>query len=48
VLPHGRQIKTNAHPMVQVTVQQQVKEQRKLARFVNLSGASQAYHPAIP
>jgi hypothetical protein len=49
LLPNGRQIRTNAHPMLQITIQQQKREQRTLVHFVNLSGASQiAYHPAIP
>jgi hypothetical protein len=49
LLPGGRQIRTNAHPMVQITLQQQRKANRTLVHFVNLSGASQvAYHPAIP
>lgn len=49
LLPNGRQIRTNAHPMVQMTLQRQAKEKRTLVHLVNLSGCSQvAYHPAIP
>jgi hypothetical protein len=49
LLPGGRQVRTNAHPMVQITVQQQRHKARTLVHLVNLSGCSQvAYHPAIP
>lgn len=49
LLPKGRQLKTNAHPMVEMTLQQQKQQGRTLVHFVNLSGCSQtAYHPAIP
>lgn len=49
LLPNGRQIITNAHPMVQMTLQRQTHADRTLVHFVNLSGAAQvAYHPAIP
>lgn len=49
LLPKGRQIRTNAHPMLQVTLQQQRHAGRTLVHLVNLSGASQvSYHPAIP
>ena len=49
LLPKGRQLKTNAHPMVEMTVQQQKQQGRTLVHFVNLSGCSQtAFHPAIP
>lgn len=49
LLPGGRQLRTNAHPMVQMTLQRQRHAQRTLVHMVNLSGASQvAYHPAIP
>lgn len=49
LLPHGRQLKTNAHPMVEMTLQQQKQQARTLVHFVNLSGCSQtAFHPAIP
>jgi putative glycosyl hydrolase-like family 6 (GHL6) protein len=49
LLPKGRQLKTNAHPMVEMTLQQQRQQGRTLVHFVNLSGCSQtAFHPAIP
>ena len=49
LLSAGRQIRTNAHPTVQITLQQQKHAKRTLVHFVNLSGAAQvAYHPAIP
>lgn len=49
LLPGGRQIRTNAHPMVQVTLQRQAHAGRTNVHFVNLSGAAQvAFHPAIP
>jgi hypothetical protein len=49
LLPHGRQLRTNAHPMVQLTLQDQRHRNRTLVHFVNLSGAAQvAFHPAIP
>jgi hypothetical protein len=49
LLPKGRQLKTNAHPMVEMTLEQQKQQGRTLVHFINLSGSSQtAYHPAIP
>lgn len=49
LLPKGRQLRTNAHPMVEMTLQQQKQRRRTLVHFINLSGCSQtAYHPAIP
>lgn len=49
LLPEGRQVRSNAHPMVQITLQHQRHRDRTLVHFVNLSGAAQvAYHPAIP
>jgi hypothetical protein len=49
LLPKGRQLKTNAHPMVEMTLEQQKQQGRTLVHFVNLSGSSQtAFHPAIP
>lgn len=48
LLPGGRQIRTNAHPTVQMTLQQQKRERRTLVHFVNLSGAAQvAFHEPI-
>lgn len=44
----GRQIKTNAHPLVEITVMRQTKQNRTLVHLVNLSGHSDtAYFPAI-
>jgi hypothetical protein len=49
LLPNGRQISTNAHPMVQITLQRQRHAARTLVHLVNLSGCSEvSYHPAIP
>ena len=49
LLPKGRQLKTNAHPMVEMTLQRQKQQGRTLVHFINLSGCSQtAFHPAIP
>lgn len=49
LLPAGRQIITNAHAMVQMTLQHQKHAGRTLVHFVNLSGATQvAFHPAVP
>lgn len=49
LLPGGRQIRTDAHPTVQLTIQHQKREGRTLVHFVNLSGAAQvAYHRPIP
>ncbi len=40
LLPHGRQLRTGAHPLVEITVMQQSKPKRTLLHFVNLSGHS--------
>jgi len=49
LMPSGRQIVTNAHPTVQVTIQRQRAQGRTNLHFVNLSGESRtAYHSAIP
>jgi hypothetical protein len=49
LLPNGRQLKTNAHPLVEMTLQQQRAQGRTLVHFINLSGHSQtAYLPPIP
>jgi Hypothetical glycosyl hydrolase 6 len=49
LLPKGRQLRTNAHPMVEMTLQQQKQQGRILLHFINLSGSSQtAFHPSIP
>jgi len=47
LLPHGRQIKTNAHPLVEIALMRQ--RDRHLAHFINLSGHSQtAYFDPVP
>jgi hypothetical protein len=38
MLPQGRQIKTNAHPLVEITFMRQ--NDRRLMHFINLSGHS--------
>lgn len=40
LLPHGRQLQTNAHPLVEITVMRQPERKRTLVHFVNLSGHS--------
>jgi hypothetical protein len=40
LLPRGRQLKTNAHPLVEITVMRQPQHKRTLVHFVNLSGHS--------
>ena len=48
LLPAGRQLKTNAHPLVEITIMRQPARRRTLAHFVNLSGHSQTgYFPPI-
>ena len=42
LLPHGRQLKTNAHPLVDITLMKQ--GDRHLLHLVNLSGHSQTAH----
>jgi hypothetical protein len=47
LLPKGRQIKTNAHPLVEITLMRQ--KDRTLMHFINISGHSQtAYFKAVP
>jgi len=47
LLPKGRQIRTNAHPLVEMTLMRQ--RERTLLHLVNLSGHSvTAYHAPIP
>jgi hypothetical protein len=47
LLPAGRQLKTNAHPLVEITLMRQ--KNRTLIHFINLSGHSQtAYFPSVP
>jgi hypothetical protein len=40
LLPEGRQLKTNAHPLVEITVMTQPARRRTLVHFVNLTGHS--------
>ena len=40
LLPQGRQLKTDAHPLVEITVMKQPRRDRTLVHFVNLSGHS--------
>lgn len=47
LLPHGRQLKTNAHPLVEVTLMSQ--GDRRFVHLVNISGHSEtAYFTAVP
>lgn len=48
LLPAGRQLRTDAHPLVEVTVMEQPAQGRTLVHLVNLSGHSgTAYHPPV-
>lgn len=48
LLPSGRQLKTDAHPLVEITVMKQPQVARILVHLVNLSGHSDtAYFPPI-
>ena len=48
LLAKGRQLKTSAHPLVEITVMQQPARKRMLVNFVNLSGhADTAYFTPI-
>lgn len=40
LLPRPRQLKSNAHPLVEITVMRQPEQNRTLVHFVNLSGHS--------
>lgn len=40
LLPQGRQIKTNAHPLIELTLMKQPKRNRTIVHLVNLSGHS--------
>lgn len=40
LLPSGRQVKTDAHPLVEITVMDQPARKRTLVHLVNLSGHS--------
>jgi hypothetical protein len=49
LLPAGRQLRTDAHPLVETTVMEQPARGRTLVHLVNLSGHSDtAYHPPVP
>jgi hypothetical protein len=49
LLPRGRQLRTNAHPLVEVTVMRQPTRRRTLVHFVNVSGHSDtAYFAPVP
>ncbi|HWR53799.1 MAG TPA: alpha-amylase family protein [Bryobacteraceae bacterium] len=48
LLPEGRQLKTNAHPLVEITVMRQPARNRTLVHLLNMSGHSQtAYFPPV-
>jgi hypothetical protein len=48
LLPRGRQLKSSAHPLVEITVMRQPARSRTLIHFVNLSGhADTAYFAPI-
>jgi hypothetical protein len=48
LLPRGRQLKSDAHPLVEITVMHQPRNKRTLVHFVNLSGHSgTAYFPPV-
>jgi hypothetical protein len=48
LLPRGRQLKTSAHPLVEITVMRQPMRNRILVHFVNVSGhADTAYFAPI-
>lgn len=49
LLAAGRQLQTNAHPLVEISVMRQSRRHRTLVHFVNLSGHSQtAYFDPVP
>lgn len=48
LLPAGRQLRTNAHPLVEMTVMQQPRGGRTLVHLINLTGHSgTAYFPPV-
>lgn len=48
LLPEGRQLRTNAHPLVEITIMRQPSRQRTLVHLVNASGHSDtAYFPPV-
>ena len=49
LLPNGRQLKSNAHPLVEMTLMNQPKHDRTIVHFVNMSGHSgTAYFSPLP
>ena len=49
LLPEGRQLRTDAHPLVEMTVMNQPVHNRTLIHLVNVSGhSSTGYFPPIP
>ena len=49
LLPNGRQLKSNAHPLVEMTLMNQPKRNRTIVHLVNLSGHSgTAYFSPLP
>ena len=47
MLPQGRQLRSNAHPLVEITFMRQ--NDRRLMHFINLSGhADTAYFNPVP
>jgi hypothetical protein len=49
LLPRGRQLKSSAHPLVEITVMRQPARRRTLVHVVNLSGhADTAYFDPLP
>jgi hypothetical protein len=48
LLPHGRQLRTDAHPLVEMTVMDQPARRRTLVHLVNATGHSDtAYFPPV-
>ena len=48
LLPNGRQLKTNAHPLVEITLMDQPGRRRSLVHLVNATGHSDtAYFPPV-
>jgi hypothetical protein len=49
LLPRGRQLKTDAHRLVEITLMRQPHRHRTLVQFVNLSGhGDTAYFDPVP
>lgn len=49
LLPEGRQLRTDAHPLLEVSLMRQPARERTLVHFVNLSGhSSTAYFAPLP